>query len=172
MRGQTSLDFAVGVSVFLLALIAVFTFVPGTLGPFTGGGQEDIVAGNRVAASLSEGLLGDPAQPHSLNRTCTVAFFQDSAPAYCNFEGGTLAERVGLGDDKQVNVTLRSNLTSDGDAGDVLCWSGSAIVERDNCGGGTPFTIGDTPPDSGTSVSARRIVDIEGIDATMLVELW
>jgi hypothetical protein len=174
MRGQTTLDFAVGVSVFLLALLAVLLFIPGTIDPFTEGGQDNIVSANRVASSLSEGLLGDPATPHVLNATCTDAFFEDTAPSYCLFAGASLTERVGLSSSTGVNVTIRSNLSTDADGADLLCWTGSALAEQDNCGAGdTVFRIGDSPPeDFGTTVSARRIVDIEGTDATLLVEVW
>jgi hypothetical protein len=168
----------VGVSVLLLTLATVFLFVPGALGVFTEGGQENIGSANRVASSLSEGLLGDPLRPHLLNRTCTVEFFDDNAPSHCRFTGATLDERVGLDRFLSANVTLRSNLSVDGDGSDVLCWDsgGSALVERDHsdCGSGdVEFRIGSAPPTgSVTTVTARRIVEIEGTDATLLVVVW
>ena len=178
-RGQTTLDFAVGVSVLLLTLATVFLFVPGALGVFTEGGQENIGSANRIASSLSEGLLGDPTRPHLLNRTCTVEFFDDNSPSHCRHTGANLSDRVGLNQFMTANVTLQSNLSIDSDDRDILCWDDddSILVERDNstfCDGNyVDFRIGSTPPTgSATTVTARRIVEIEGIDATLLVEVW
>jgi len=176
-RGQTTLDFAVGVSLFLIVFISVFIFVPGTLQPFAEGGQEEIVSANRVADSLSEGILGDPASPHVLNATCTREFFKSnggSPPDGCGFESGDLTKRLGLKDRQFANVTILGNLSTDGDGADILCIeSDGTVAERDNCSGGTELRSGPSPPQrSGTSVKARRTVDIDGTDATLIVELW
>jgi hypothetical protein len=176
-RGQTTFDFAIGVSIFLLALTAVILFIPGTLGPFTQGGQEDIGAANRMAASLSGGLLGDPARPYTLNETCTDRFFRNATSGSCRFQGATLNERVGADAHQKVNVTIRSNLSSDADGSDILCWDGNAndLVEiDDNCDSAyTELKIGNTPPtSSGTSVTARRIVQMEGTQVSLVVEVW
>jgi len=179
-RGQTTFDFTVGVSIFLLVVVSIFVFVPGTLEPFSEGGQEDIVTTNRVADSLSEGLLGDPGQPHVLNTTCTVEFFRGNSPGYCRYDGNNLTERIGVENRAFVNVSLRSNTTGS-DGTDVLCWDEDdgptpRFVERDDgtCDGGEVVTaVGPTPPrGSGTAVTARRIVQINGTDATLLVEVW
>jgi hypothetical protein len=177
-RGQTTLDFAVGVSVLLLTLATVFLFVPGALGVFTEGGQENIGSANRIATSLSEGQLGDPTRPHVLNTTCTVEFFADSSPAHCRHSGGTLSERVGLNRFLSANVTMQSNLSSDSDGSDVLCRDSdnSTFVERDVSAcdpGEVELRIGPSPPSgSATTVTARRIVDVDDTDATMLVVVW
>lgn len=65
MRAQTTLDFAIGISVFLLAVVFVLAFAPGMLDPFTGSAGEKRVASNRIADALSQGMLGDPADPSS-----------------------------------------------------------------------------------------------------------
>lgn len=182
-RGQTTLDFTIGISVFLLVLIAVFLFVPGAIEPFTQGGQDRIVTANRVGDQLSEGSLGDPSSPHVLNTTCTIEFFEDNAPAGCRYEGTTLESRLGVQERTFVNVTLEGNLSDDGPYGDreLLCWStGGALIERSDGTCGTTFAIGDTPPErSGTSVTARRVVSINEsagsdhrTDAALIVEVW
>lgn len=176
MRGQTTLDFAVGVSLFLLALMAVFLFIPGTIGPFVQGGQEEIVSSNRVASSLSEGLLGDAATPHILDTACTVDFFGGAAATGCNFGSGTLTESLGLTDRQRVNVTLQANLSADGDGADILCWDGSGFHEVDvGCSGGTNVVMsrGEAAPTAfGTAVTARRIVSVNQTQVTLLVEMW
>jgi len=178
-RGQTNLDFAVGTSVFLLSLVAVFVFVPGMIGPFTGGGQEHTVTANNVADRLSQGSLGDPETPHVLDTECAVDFFDGVANDDCGYDGSTLQERVGIRDRQNVNVTLRGNVTGGaGDGSNDLCWDAGteSLVEADDGGTGScsvRLSVGGTPPSgAGTSVTARRIVSIEGTDATMIVEVW
>jgi hypothetical protein len=74
-RAQTTLDFAVGMSIFLIAVAFVFSFTPSLLEPFEGGGTEDSVTANRVASQLVEGTLADPDTPYVLDKACTTAFF-------------------------------------------------------------------------------------------------
>jgi hypothetical protein len=40
-RGQTTIDFTIGISVFLGVIIFVFVFAPGILTPFTVTGQSE-----------------------------------------------------------------------------------------------------------------------------------
>lgn len=75
-RGQTTLDFAIGIGVFLLVVAFTLAFIPGLVDPFTGGLEEETVAVNRVADSLSQGTLGDPSKPYVLDRECTIIFFE------------------------------------------------------------------------------------------------
>jgi hypothetical protein len=74
-RAQTTLDFAVGMSVFLIAVAFVLSFTPNIIAPFAESGTEDSVTANRVASQLVEGTLADPDTPYVLDKACTVAFF-------------------------------------------------------------------------------------------------
>jgi hypothetical protein len=184
-RGQTTLDFATGMSVFLIILIAVLLFIPGSLEPFTGGNQDDIVTSNRIGDHLSEGLLGDPSNPHVLNTSCTIAFFENRSGG-CRFSEGPLQERIGVADWQLVNVTLQGNLSSDGGREDVLCWDDNGgnpgqLAETGNTGScDTTFAVGSTPSSSGeATVTARRVVSInrsagsdEKVDVALVVEVW
>lgn len=174
-RGQTSLDFAVGASILLISLIAVFVVISGTLSPFTLGGQEDIVVTNRVASSLSEGLLGDPANPHVLNTTCTVDFFTGGAAATgCRYSDPPLTERIGVKDWKRANITLKSNLSDDGTKLKTLCWDdgNDRFLEKGDADCDSDMHVGESAlSDGGSSVTARRIVSIDGIDATLTVTI-
>jgi hypothetical protein len=187
-RGQTVLDFAVGVSVFLIVVAFVFAFIPGTLDPFTTGGSEEPVVANRVADSLAEGMLGAPENPNVLDSTCTLEFFEEgedgagSVPSECRFEGGVaLTERVGIEGRGDAGYGVRISLIADLGDGDrtanTLCHDGSGIVEADpgSCSG-TPYAIGSTPPSDTDSVSvSRRAVYLSndrGTGASLLVEVW
>ena len=178
-RGQTTLDFALGASLFLLALLGVLIFVSGTIEPFAEGSQEDIGVADRVADGLAEGLLAEPTRPHVMNETCTVAFFEDNSPAYCRHEGGSLTERVGVKDWQYVNVTMQTNLTTD-PGEETVCWDQATgeVVARgasdcDTGSGDVLFTAGSAlPVSAGDTVTARRVVSIDGTDTTMRVEVW
>jgi hypothetical protein len=74
-RGQTTLDFAVGISLFLISVAVVVSFAPNLVEPFSDGGTADTVVANRAASQLVQGTLADPSQPYVLDKACTVAFF-------------------------------------------------------------------------------------------------
>lgn len=197
MRAQTTLDFAIGIGVFLLTVVFVLAFAPGMLDPFTGDTGEKRVASNRVADALSQGMLGDPDDPYVLDVTCTVAFFDpannDDSTTNDDWVGGCRYERTndlnarvgaegrpaGTGFDLRVRV-LGEDADGDGNL-DVLCWdaSGSAVVPESHADCDTGDVVldgGSTPPtETDTVVVARRGVylpDGEGIDATLVVEVW
>jgi hypothetical protein len=172
-RGQSTLDFGLGASLFLLALIGVLVFVSGTMQPFNEGSRENIGVADRVADSLSEGLLAEEATPHVLNATCTVEFFDDNSPSYCRHSGTNLTERVGVKHWKLVNVTMQANVTG-GPEEETLCWSNSdTLVKQADSDCDTVFTAGpQTPGSAADAVTARRVVTINGTDTTMRVEVW
>lgn len=74
-RGQTTLDFAIAASVFLLVVASTLAFVPGMFEPFNEAQEGKTVAADRIATSLSEGLLADPSNPYKLEKGCVIAFF-------------------------------------------------------------------------------------------------
>lgn len=190
-RAQTTLDFAVGISVFLITAVFVFGFVPGMLQPFNQGVQEETVAADRLASQLSEGALADPGEPYVLLTDCTVEFFNETVeeplPPTCAYDRSTdlsapdgLAHRVGMAPRQQLNVTIRADI--DGGDVDTLCWDGDAdaLVEADEsaCTPGSDedvlFAAGETPPSRSSSsvVTTRRTVGVEGHDARLIVRMW
>lgn len=160
-RGQTTLDFAVGMSTFLVAVAFVMAFVPGMLQPFVGGAQEETVAADRTASDLSGGLLVDTDDPHLLNATCTEAFFDRSSPGGCGFDGewgdgdtNYLNDAVGIRPPAALNVTVRNE---------------SGVVRID----GTLLRAGQSVPRRHTGVVvAQRIVRVEGDTARLYVRVW
>jgi hypothetical protein len=186
-RGQTTLDFAVGMSTFLLVFAFVLTFIPGMIQPFSASDQEATVIADRVADHLSQGLLGDPARPYILNSTCTVAFLDDSTGTGCRYSGDNISDRVGLSRydtnkpyRSRINVSLEGNL-SDTDGSNVLCWddTNETLVERDDssCDEGDPTDVvlqdGATLPENRDSIIvARRTVSVGGQNASLLVRVW
>jgi hypothetical protein len=137
-RGQTNLDFALGVSVFLLTVVFVFSFVPGMLDPFTASTQQETAASDRIADQLAqEMLVSAPGEPYRLDRECTVIFFEtndvgdddgentngdgdygdpfskaDDYAAPCNFPDLDLDGRLGTAGEMNVHISLRRDLTT------------------------------------------------------------
>lgn len=179
-RAQTTIDFTVGVVLFVFVLVAIFTFVSGTIQPFTSGDQDDIVTVNRVADGLSKDTLGDPNEPYVLDRACTVAFFEGGAPpADCRFSDRPLEAQVGVTGSTFLNVTIRGNVSGGASPNELLCWDQTAetLVEQGGagCGGAdvVPLAVG-ADADSGaqSSVTARRSVAINGTNVSLVVKLW
>lgn len=171
-RGQTTLDFATGISIFLLSLAFVLVFVPGMLQPFTGGTQDETPASNRVADDLSQRLLGNASEPYALDSECTRALFESSVPARCEFDGSTLEERVGVVDYAHVNVTIRGDIDRD-NTEDIVCADGSGGFAERGGGCATLLTRGPNPETTGgKTVSARRVALLDGHDVTIEVVMW
>lgn len=177
-RGQTTIDFAIGISVFLAVLLFIFLFIPGILSPFTASAQDETVSSNRVADQLATGLLASPSDPYALDSYCTVTFFEGDA-ANCSFEDEPLEEQLGVATSYQnVNVSLRGNLTGSGR--EMLCWDGSEpdtginVSSSGACGDSvdTDLVRGDPLPDSEPSVTSVRVVSLDGEDVTLYVEMW
>jgi len=191
-RGQTTLDFAVGMSTFLLVVAFTLTFVPSMIQPFTATDQENTVVADRVADQLAEGMLVvDTSDPYVLDKSCTEEFFKtdpDTGPD-CNFDQTTdlsrddtdLSDRVGLDSWQRINVQLRGDDVDDDRTHELLCVDGSGDVHENEDQDGNPVscvtqfnvdTSNSPPTDSRSVVVARRVVTIDGRDATLLVRVW
>ena len=85
-NGQISLDYLIGVTIFLLTFIFVFAFIPGMFSPFHSNSDEITMAADRTAAVLVENVLaaggaGDK-QPCILDTAAVNQFTSDlSSPA-------------------------------------------------------------------------------------------
>jgi hypothetical protein len=169
-RGQTTLDFTIGISLFLAVLVFVFAFVPGLLSPFTTSSNEAPALADRTADRLAQGSVGNPengsighpAEPYVLNGDDTEDFFDAS---------GDLSERLDLPPGRSVNVTIEGNLTG-GTDNSVLCWDGSSDSLAD-CPDDTTLAAGSTPPaDNDATVTSRRVVSVDGEDVNLVVVVW
>ena len=174
-KGQTTLDFAIGMSVFLAVLVFVFSFVPGLLEPFVAAKDEEPVVADRIAGRLSQGALGPPEKPYVLERTCAVNFFNQSSPAGCSYDGTTLHDRLQLANRTNVNVTLAGNVSDTVSGSSYLCWNDSQEtlkqVETNDCD--EALLTGSTPPeDNSATVTARRVVNLDDESVTMEVVVW
>ena len=159
-RGQTTLDFAIGVSLFLSVMLFVFAFVPGILQPFNLSGEQDTVISERIASKLSQGMLGDPAEPYVLRANDTVEFF----------ESGNPQNELDLRGYQQVNVSLEGTLSGTDD--EILCWD-ETDYDVDDCPSDVQLASGAAPPSgSDATVTSRRVVSLRGQNVTMRVVVW
>ncbi|MFB6300276.1 MAG: hypothetical protein ABEH65_08460 [Halobacteriales archaeon] len=161
-RGQTTIDYAIGVALFLLAVGFVITFLPSMLDPFEAGQAKPLVA-DRAASQLAEDTLGRPTEPARLNDSEVVEFFDtdDSVP---------IADELGIDEQYDINVTIKRNVTGDTDP-DILCYDGTDIHHTASCS--SKLARGPSVPvEYDTVVTARRTVYVDGWDVMLEVRVW
>lgn len=172
-RGQTSIDFLVGIGVFLLTTGFIFGFVPGLLAPF-GTGQSMPLVADRVADTLVEDQLVDGPDAERLNETCVLGFFNATLAdgSGCSYDQTEtdLAVRVGIDRRYHVNVSLVRTVAGQSTP-EPLCADEDGFAA---CGpGSNRLAVGDRIPEAhGSVVSASRIVQVNGHDALVLVRVW
>lgn len=178
-RGQTTLDFAIAMGLFLLAVSFTFTFIPSLTAPFVEANQDDSVAADRVGSHLALGGLGDPDRPYTVEAACANAFFQDADndqfPDHCSFTASSAEDRykqrVGLSDRHDLRIEmLHVNSTESGeDRFRQVCYDNDTdLVTHEEKGGCTAddidYAIGDDPTDDDSTTVAHRVVTVPGCD--------
>ena len=163
-RGQTAIDFLTAVSIFIVVTGAVFVYAPGLFEPFTDQKAGTTVASNRAADTLTDRLLTRDSDTVSLDKQCTVAFFdmlQDPAGSTtydtsdCQYDTtSTLRSAVGLGVEYRLRATIVDN-------------TGTAISKD-----GVTLQAGQTPTQSVNVVVAQRTVEIDNQRYDLQVEVW
>ncbi|SFR50250.1 MULTISPECIES: DUF7287 family protein [Halorubrum] len=153
-RGQTVLDFVVGMSVFLVAVGFTFSFVPSLLEPYAVGEGATVIVAERGAARLAESSLAGGGSAATLSHACTLAFFDGTDPetaadeSDCTWTANAndLHAELGVDDRRGLNLTV----TRRGAVG-TLDPDGAAVAMR----------AGPAPPRSESVSSASRIVTID-----------
>ena len=150
-RGQTVLDFVVGMSVFLVAVGFTFAFVPSLLEPYAVGEGATVIVAERGAARLAESSLAGAGSTATLSHACTFAFFNGTAPEAASEDSDCawaanatdLHAELGVDELRGLNLTVTQH---------------GAIETLDSDDGSVAMRAGPAPPE-GTSVSsASRIV--------------
>lgn len=106
---QISLDYLLGVTVFLLAFIFVFAFIPGMFAPFHSNSDVITMSADRVAATLVENTLATGTagnkQPCILDKAAIDAFKTNLASPATNV---SLRQSLGLNttDSGQYNLEM------------------------------------------------------------------
>lgn len=169
-RGQTSIDFLIGIGVFLATVGFVALFAMDVVTPFAGEQGGALVA-DRTADELVGVTLAGPAGTNVLDESCTLAFFDDSASDDgCAFDSAnSLTDRVGIDDRWDLNVTVERNDPAAGN--EILCVDDSGDLQ--SCPDGTRLAAGD-PADFGSDgiFTAVRVATFDDRDVAVVVRLW
>lgn len=114
-RAQTAQDFAVGISIFLLAVGFVFAFVPTAITPLESGtGASEAAQADRTA-TIVVGNLSVEGEPNHLAEDA----IDDAFSAGGQFEDAeAIRERTGLPFSARVNVTVENVTTGDPERAD------------------------------------------------------
>jgi hypothetical protein len=157
-RGQTTQDFAVGISVFLLTVTFTFAFVPSTVTPFGSPVTDAIPAkSDRVASTIVDRYAVEDG-----SRTLDGEAFENEV---LDQSPDDLREVVfGLRSTAQVNITVENR---------------SGVIIEADLGDGTvePLTGGDDYPDNQAAASTTRIIRLEGVEGCktgclLVVRVW
>jgi hypothetical protein len=170
-RGQTTLDFAIGTSVFLLTVVFVIAYAPTLFDPFVGGTGTDLLVADRAATSLSgDFLAASTAEPGTLSVGCVGTFFDvslDEAVQGVGCGGANLnsfdddegfSELLSL-DGRNANVTIHE-LGAPASEPVTPEWASDPLVRSND----------DSVP-SDVAVSTRT-VSIEGKQYRLTVRVW
>jgi hypothetical protein len=169
VRGQTTLDFAVGSSVFLLTVIFVIVYAPTLFDPFAGGTGTKLLVADRAATSLSADFLAvSTAEPGTLSAGCVAAFFEtnqsladDECTTDFDVEGTTAFEQLLALDGRNANVTIHE-LDSSADTPAEIRWDGTDIEMTRSNSQAAPIDV----------AVATRTVSIEGQQYRLTVRVW
>jgi hypothetical protein len=144
-RAQTTFDFAVGITLFLLVVGFAFATVPGFLAPYEGGGEAEAIVADRVATELATDRLAD-GERYVLSASAT----DDLLAATLDDE---LKGEIGVDAGYGLNVTV---------------WA-----DGRNCPSGVAdCRLGGTPPTDATVSTSRRVVSVGGEQADLTVRVW
>lgn len=154
-RGQTTIDFLIAISTFVIVVGFLFAFVPGTTLPFSDGQSANPVIADRAATHLAADALASPDGSNVLDSDAVTAFFgPDDDP---NAD-------LGIAESKRVHVGIADS-------------TGDPVTYAD-----TELRRGPEPPaESGRVTIAQRTVALDGEPCrlempeercTLSVEVW
>jgi hypothetical protein len=101
-RGQTTFDFAVGMTLFLLVVGFVFTVAPGMFEPHEQGESRNALVADGAATRLVTTVLTEPDRRYFLDAGAVDDYFNHTGVA-------AAADRVGVPDDYALYVTLNAS---------------------------------------------------------------
>ena len=177
-RGQTTVDFAIAIGLFLIALTIVISFLPAMIDPFAGTPSENPLIADRIANQLTDYQLAGEASG-TLNATCTVYFFNESSPSCSSWsdDDETINEQLGIEENIRVNVSVEQNV-SEGES-EPLCGDREEhrVLDQEDCDPNDDdqylLTVGEPLPTGGTVATARRGVYLDGRQSVILyVQVW
>jgi len=163
-RGQTTQDFAVGISVFLLTVTFTFAFVPSTVTPFGSPVTDAIPAkSDRVASTVVDRYAVEDGS-RTLGLDDMLGEVIGASGTSEEVTGSDIRDELGLRDTAQVNITIEKR---DG-----------SVAEAEYPGGTVyRLTGGDNYPNNQAAASTTRIIRLPGVDGCrtgclLVVRVW
>lgn len=157
-RGQSLIDFVLGVSLLLLVVTFAVGVVPTFAAPFdteTGGGASVATAERHADQLAFDVLPGSGGERYVLDPDCTKAVFDENATRACETESDRLGPIVGVDNRTSVNLTVtRLN-------GDTAAIDGVKLTT-----GSSPLA---TQDDVHTTV---RVVSLGGSQHRLVYRIW
>jgi hypothetical protein len=197
-RGQSVFDFAIGISLFLVVVVAVLVTIPtafGALDRDAGTEPSDDVAAERVADYLVQTAFANPGQSGRLKSECVQNFFYQDLPGTSwpeppcsyDFDERSVRDRVGL-NSTSVSVSIRSEYAVLSAGPEQMCWDGTdpdpsqeptnsyVRASSSDC---TPEADGDfllqagaPPSDNDDYETARRVATLADRTVYVVVRTW
>lgn len=157
-RGQSLIDFVLGVSLLFLVITFAFGTVPTLTAPFDTEAPSGVsmTTADRHADTLALDVLpGVDGARYTLNSACTKAVVTETASQACETDSDSLHSIVGANDFTSVNLTV-SQMNGQ-----------TASID------GVKLTTGSSPQTTEENIyTAIRIVSIEGEQHRLVYRIW
>jgi len=161
-KGQTTVDFAIAISIFFVAIIFTLTLVPTLFQPYESKASEKATS-ERLAKTISKNVLTNPNEEYILNESCTEEFFVQTNGMLnniggpdCRFDDGALSLRQMFRFDSTVFV----NVTIEDSSGNVRNFNGSTMA------------AGPNPPEVADTSVSKRVVFFDNDQHYLKVTTW
>jgi hypothetical protein len=189
-RAQSVFDYTIGVSIFVVVVIAVFAFVPTAFGSFGGSAadaESNGLAADRAADHLTGTILSESGSGAGVATDCALLFFSgdpghpdiDEGRGDCELESarsGSLTQTLSLSATTGANVTIEMPFVT---GGGVACWDtdGGVVVGTDDpdCGDqprDVVFSAGPSAADNPGFATAERYGVLSGSRIHVTVRVW
>lgn len=162
-RGQTTIDFTVGIVLFISVMGGVFLLLPTVFEPFSTSTTAESIVADQIATQLTTELL-QGSDPASLNAVCTAAFFGQNASldSECPFTADdSLKTITGLDSTTDTAISIH-------DTGESPDDSATTTVD------GVTYELNRDTRDTGKEniAVATRTVELNGDTYRLTVEVW
>lgn len=163
-RGQTTIDYAVGASIFLFVVGGTLLFIPTIFEPLSTSATTDALIADKTATHLAKQLLNSGETTATLDAVCTAAFFgQDTTlDDECSFDASSSTrEIVGVSETTDINIILTNPQPASEPSPITQEFEGSDYELKRA-----------TDTDQQNTAVATRIVSLNGNQYRLIVEVW
>lgn len=108
-RGQTTIDYAVGASIFLFVVGGVLLFIPTIFEPLSTSTTTNALVADQTATHLTTQVLNNGETTATLDAVCTAAFFGQNAALddECKFDATTpTRDIVGVSGSTDISISI------------------------------------------------------------------